>query len=158
MPFLEYFLVYLLGALGYGCIETLWRGWTHWTMLLTGGACLLLIYWIANFLPARFGVRWCLCGAGITAVEYLVGLLVNVQFGWDIWDYSHMAWNLSGQICLRFSLYWTLLALPFLFLCRGMHWCIALRLKQRATKTPRQNPSGQDGLYCLAHTADRQQL
>ena len=35
--------VFSLGGLGYGGIEILWRGATHWSMLLTGGVCLLLL-------------------------------------------------------------------------------------------------------------------
>ena len=30
-------LLLLAGALGYGLLEISWRGWTHWSMLLSGG-------------------------------------------------------------------------------------------------------------------------
>ncbi len=124
MPFFEYFFLYLLGSLGYGCLEILWRGWTHWTMLLTGGCCLVLIYWITNYLPLRLWCRWLLCGSSITVVEYLVGLLVNVHLGWRVWDYSHMFLNLSGQVCLLFSCYWLLLSIPFLPFCQALYRCL----------------------------------
>ena len=35
--------VFVMGGLGYGAIEILWRGATHWSMLLTGGICLLIL-------------------------------------------------------------------------------------------------------------------
>ena len=33
--------VFALGAAGYAALELLWRGRTHWTMALTGGAVLV---------------------------------------------------------------------------------------------------------------------
>ena len=33
-----------LGGAGYGAIELLWRGFTHWTMVLTGGFCFSILY------------------------------------------------------------------------------------------------------------------
>ena len=33
------FLMFPIGALGYGLIEILWRGYTHFSMLLAGGIC-----------------------------------------------------------------------------------------------------------------------
>ena len=33
--------VFALGAAGYATLELLWRGRTHWTMALTGGAVLV---------------------------------------------------------------------------------------------------------------------
>lgn len=35
--FKEYAAVCTVGSVGYSAIEVLWRGFTHWTMALTGG-------------------------------------------------------------------------------------------------------------------------
>ena len=35
---------FAIGSVLYGTIEILWRGYTHWTMLLAGGICLALFY------------------------------------------------------------------------------------------------------------------
>ena len=35
--------LFCFGALGYGAIEVTFRGHTHWTMLVAGGLCLLLL-------------------------------------------------------------------------------------------------------------------
>ena len=40
----EIFCVYSFGAVVYCFIEVLFRGFTHWTMGLTGGAALVGIY------------------------------------------------------------------------------------------------------------------
>ncbi len=110
--------VYTLGAIGYGAIELLWRGHTHWTMLLTGGVCFLLIYLVATRLTLPLPLSGLFCAALITAVELLAGLLVNRALGWNVWDYSSLPLNLSGQICLLYSFYWLLLSIPAVALCR----------------------------------------
>ena len=118
---LEYVFIYVLGALGYGSIELLWRGNTHWTMLLTGGACFLMIHLIGTRLRVPFPLKPLLCAAAVTLTELLVGLLVNRALGWEVWDYSALPCNLAGQICLLYSLYWLGLSLPMLGLSRLLY-------------------------------------
>ena len=36
--------VFLIGCVGYSALEILWRGFTHWSMALTGGGCMVAIY------------------------------------------------------------------------------------------------------------------
>ena len=117
---LEFLFVYILGALGYGSLELLWRGHTHWTMLLTGGACFLLIYLTATRLQCPLWQKWLLSAALVTTTELLVGLLVNRVLGWGVWDYSALPFNLGGQICLLYSLYWLVLSIPAVALCRRL--------------------------------------
>ena len=119
--FLEYLTVYAIGALGYGLMELLYRGFTHWTMLLAGGLCFTGLYLIVNV--GKFPL-WAACALGgllITAVELLTGLLVNVVLKWNVWDYSGAPLQLLGQICLPFSLLWLGVCLPASYLCRGIH-------------------------------------
>lgn len=118
---LEYIFIYVLGALGYGTIELLWRGHTHWTMLLAGGACFLFIYLTATRLRLPLAVKWLLCAAIVTAAEFLAGLLVNRVLGWNVWDYSALPMNLMGQICLRYCVYWLLLSVPAVALSGFLH-------------------------------------
>ena len=51
-----------------------------------------------------------ICAAGITAAEFVVGLILNVWMGLGVWDYSHMAGNIMGQICPQFIVLWLILA------------------------------------------------
>ena len=109
----ELSFVYFVGAIGYSLIEILWRGFTHWTMTLTGGACFLFIY-ITNIKlkAARLWER-CLVGSGIiTTAEFCVGYVVNIVLKWNIWDYSSMHFNLMGQICPLYSALWFALCIP----------------------------------------------
>lgn len=117
---LEFLAVYILGAGLYGMLEVLWRGHTHWTMLLCGGLCFLVMYLIsACALP--LWAKCLLCAATITAVEFCTGCLVNLRLGWAIWDYSGRPLNILGQICPLFSLIWLFLSLPGLYLCSKLH-------------------------------------
>ena len=118
---MEYCAVYALGALGYGGLELLFRGYTHWSMLLTGGLCLLLLYLIAVRSNWSRPKQWIAGAAIFTTLEFLVGIIVNLQLGWQVWDYSDMRFNLMGQICPLFSVMWLLLSVPGLLICRRLH-------------------------------------
>lgn len=94
---------FLTGALGYPALELLWRGRTHWSMAVAGGASMALIRQIGK-LPLSRTRRALLCGAGITAVEYAAGRLWNRDF--RVWDYRRTPLNVQGQICLPYTLVW----------------------------------------------------
>ena len=112
MKVLEFLFVYSFGAISYGGLEMLWRGHTHWTMLLLGGACFLCIYLITVRTAFSLSVKWTLCALSITALEFLCGLIVNRWLGWNVWDYSAMPGNLMGQVCPQYALGWFLLSVP----------------------------------------------
>ena len=120
MSALEILFVYSLGALGYGGLETLWRGHTHWTMLLLGGVCFLVMYAVTVRLRIRLWKKWVLCAAGVTVLEFLTGCAVNLWLGWDVWDYSAVPGNLLGQVCPIYAVYWFFLSIP----CSGMAYSI----------------------------------
>lgn len=98
---------FLFGAVGYPSLELLWRGRTHASMALAGGAAMLLIRRVSRM---RCGLlpRSLLCGAGVTAIEYVIGHTWNRDH--RIWDYRRQPLNLHGQICLPYSLLWCCLS------------------------------------------------
>lgn len=113
--------VFLLGAAAYGAMEMLFRGHTHWTMLLTGGACVLTMYYMQESLLSQPIVLSALTGALIiTAYEFFVGILVNLKFGWNIWDYSALPGNVLGQICPKFTAIWFCVCFLFFGLVRAL--------------------------------------
>lgn len=115
---MESLLVFFIGASGYGLLEIIWRGYTHWTMLITGGLCLLLLYNIFGMLKrSHIAVKCLIGGLVITTAELIAGMIVNVRFGMEVWDYSQMPMNLYGQICPMYSFLWSALCLPLVFLC-----------------------------------------
>ena len=109
--------VFMIGAAGYTIIEILWRGYTHWTMALTGGVCLLLIYLMNDKLQAGFMIKCLLGSLIITTAELAVGMVVNVALGWKVWDYSAMPLNFKGQICALYSVLWFFMCIPVVRLC-----------------------------------------
>ncbi len=46
-----------------------------------------------------------------TLLEYSAGMLMEKIFRKKLWDYSAIKYNLSGYVCLRYSLLWGLLAI-----------------------------------------------
>ena len=101
------FIVFSLGAAAYGMMEILFRGYTHWTMVLTGGTCVLTLYYLSGWLLSipLFGAA--VVGALIiTFYEFFVGVVVNLRLGWDVWDYSSQPGNVLGQICPVFTGIW----------------------------------------------------
>lgn len=110
--------VFLLGGVVYGLCEMLWRGYTHWTMVLLGGICFLGLY----LGQKKFGelplIMRCFAGAVfITSLELVTGSVVNIALGMRVWDYSSMPFNFMGQICPQFFCLWVVLCFPALFLC-----------------------------------------
>ena len=115
----EYGTVFTIGALGYGTLEILFRGHTHWTMLLTGGACFCFMYMTDRLIGEKsIFVRSLVCGAFVTETEFIVGCLCNKIADMHVWDYSDRPWSVMGQICPGFSALWIALSMPALLLCR----------------------------------------
>lgn len=118
---MEKLFIYLLGAAGYGILELLWRGYTHWTMLVVGGLCFFLIYHI--FRRYSFCTIWEKALAGsmiITVVELLSGIVINVILGWEVWDYSDEFFNIMGQVCLLYSVLWFAVSAGLVYLCKKL--------------------------------------
>jgi uncharacterized membrane protein len=100
---------FTLGGLVYCGIEVAYRGYTHRSMLAAGGLCFVLLCLLAR---SRIGL---LAGAAvgaamISAVELAVGAVVNLWLGLGVWDYSGQPFNLLGQVCLKYTLYWFVLS------------------------------------------------
>ena len=114
----EYPAVFAIGAGIYSFIEILWRGFTHWTMALTGGACFLGIYLVNRKYTNE--KLWKKCFAGeliITLAELIVGFVVNILLHWKVWDYSGLKLNLFGQISALYSTLWFFLCFAACGLC-----------------------------------------
>ena len=111
---------FLMGFFLYSLIEIVGRGYTHWTMALTGGGVLAILYAL-NSRTAISLIKSCIFGSLIiTAIEFSVGVFDNLIMGWNVWDYSDMPLNLLGQICLPFSVGWFFLCIPAYYLCKAM--------------------------------------
>lgn len=120
MKLSQQLFAFLMGYFIYSLLEIVMRGYTHWTMSLTGGAVLSLLY-LLNSRRTMTLIRSCFIGAVIiTAIEFMVGVFDNIIMHWNVWDYSDMPLNLFGQICLPYSFFWFLLCIPAYYFCRLM--------------------------------------
>jgi len=129
--------LFVLGGLCYNLIELLWRGRTHPSMFAVGGLCFELMGAVhtrsRRALPVRCGV----CAVGVTAIELVSGCILNRWLRLDVWDYSNMRFNLLGQVCLLYSLFWLVLSA---LACPVYRWCYRgmrrLLFTRRGTELP----------------------
>jgi len=109
------------GAVGYPLLEMLWRRRTHLSMAIAGGLCFSLLYRI--HLHKKPLLARCLAGAlCITAVELVMGLVVNRWLQLRVWDYSRDRFQLLGQVCLRYTVYWFILSGLIAPVCKKMRF------------------------------------
>ena len=107
MKFWKNAILFYTGGMLYCGLELLWRGRTHSSMFLLGGACFLVLGKVGA-LRLNLVSRAMLGGILITAGELIVGLLVNRRY--QVWDYRSMPLNFQGQICPVYTLFWMLLS------------------------------------------------
>lgn len=120
--YLQMLLLFLAGGGCYMLIEILYRGYTHWTMGILGGACFVIIGGLNNYVDWGMPVlKQALIGSLlITCFEFAAGVLLNLILRLNIWDYSQVPLNLLGQICLPFSLIWFGLSIVAVYVDDGL--------------------------------------
>lgn len=103
----KYFLLFAIGGAAYAAIELLWRGKTHWSMVIAGGICLIAFSLLESKLADRpLILRVILAASFITLIEFVFGITFNILLGMNVWSYAEMPYNVMGQICPTFSLLW----------------------------------------------------
>lgn len=110
---LKYFVLGWFGGSTYCSLEVIFRGRSHWSMVVLAFILFLLIGSLNNLFPwemslAKQGV---IGACMVTVLEFITGCIVNIWLGWNVWDYSNMPLNILGQVCLPFSLLWILLSI-----------------------------------------------
>lgn len=113
-----YLSAFLLGFFLYAMFEIAERGYTHWTMALTGGIAMTMLYSMELRLQISIVEKALLGCLFVTALEFTVGIFDNLIMGWAVWDYTNVRMNLLGQICLPFSVLWFLLCIPAIGICK----------------------------------------
>lgn len=104
-------ILILWAALGvmYVALETLFRGYSHPSMLVVGGLCGVLVGSInqhPRFYRAPIILQSAIGALAVLAVEFAAGCILNLWLGLDVWDYSGQPGNILGQICPQFGLLW----------------------------------------------------
>ena len=111
----EKIILFSVGAAGYGLLEILWRGFTHWSMLTAGGICFLFFAKIAEKLKnTGIIIKGIIGSLFITAIELIFGIIFNIILKKNVWDYSKLPLNLGGQICVLYSAIWVIISIVFI--------------------------------------------
>ena len=92
-------------------------GFSSSWMLLIGGISGLSLFGIYKLINKRFNIFFAsLLGAVIIdTVEFISGVILNLYFRLNIWDYSNQYFNLLGQICLSHTIIYLLFICPVSF-------------------------------------------
>ncbi len=118
----KFIRLFCIGGGAYTLLEIVWRGRSHWSMFLVGGACFHLIGSIGTRLHRHSRLLiGTVCSAMVTAVEYVSGCLLNRRLKLNVWDYSHMPANFKGQVCLLYSTLWGGLSLCVVPIYRALN-------------------------------------
>ena len=106
------FIEFSFGAIGYGILELLWRGRTHWSMLVAGGLSFLGLGKVSKNTKNSSLLKIAILGSAvITSIELIFGIIFNIFLKKNVWDYSKLPFNLGGQVCARYSILWGLLSI-----------------------------------------------
>ena len=121
----EYLFLWALGGTLYYSIELMFRGFSHWSMFLLGGIC-LLFFWLQGSKTEWSDPMWVQvirCTIFVVSCEFITGIIVNKWLGWGVWDYSDEPFHLFGQICLPFAIIFSGFAVIGIILSGNlMHW------------------------------------
>ena len=110
-------ILFFIYGFMYYIIEVLYRGYSHWSMFFLGGLCGVIIGLLNEKNKTISGLKQGIYGALIvTILEFIIGYIVNILLGWNIWDYSNVPFNFLGQICLPFTIIWFILSVFCIYL------------------------------------------
>lgn len=122
--FFQLFAAFWVGAIAYGSVEVIERGYSHISMACLGGISMVAIHLLnddrrsgAHTLPLLV-----LSSLFITSLEFLAGEILNVYLKMHIWSYSGMAYNIDGVICLSYTGCWLLLSFAGMVIDDLMRW------------------------------------
>ena len=112
--FKKYLFLFWFGGTFYITLETIWRGYSHWTMGILAGIVFILIGLLNEVYNWHTDLLLQIAIGTLIATisEFVAGCILNLWLKWNIWDYSDMWGNVLGQICPLFIMIW----IPITFL------------------------------------------
>lgn len=121
--FLKYLTLFLVGGVFYYSLEVIFRGYSFPAMAVCGGLCFIICGVInerSRCMPLV--LQMAIAAFGITAIEFVFGLVLNVWLDLGMWDYSNMPGNILGQICPQFMVLWFFLSAVGIILDDVIRW------------------------------------
>lgn len=112
------------GGSTYVTLEVLWRGYSHWTMLMLAATVFVVIGLLNEVWSWQTSLTLQVVTGTIvaTVLEFVTGCVVNRWLGWAVWDYSNIPGNLLGQICPQYTAIWAILSLVAILLDDYIRW------------------------------------
>lgn len=131
----KYAFLAWFGGSTYCALEVIWRGHSHWTMILLAAVVFICVGLLNELWSWRTSlVVQVLAGTALaTVMEFSTGCVVNLWLGWAVWDYSDMPGNLLGQICPQYTALWVPLTLVAILLDDYIRWRFFDEQKPRYT-------------------------
>lgn len=53
-------------------------------------------------------------------IEYGLSYILEAMYGTRFWDYAYLDWNLNGRICIKYSVFWGILAVILIRLVKPL--------------------------------------
>lgn len=113
----------------YCMIEILFRGWSHWSMLVLAGFlgvfCIDSINNVLSF-DCDYIVQILISTILCTIGEGISGIILNVWLQLNVWDYSKMTFGtfFFGQCNVLFCFAWMLIISIIIFYCDAYNYYI----------------------------------
>ncbi len=123
---IKYLFLFLIGGFSYFYIEIIYRGFSHFSMIICGGLAFILCGILNQLTHFKLSIltQMIFSALIITTLEFITGYIVNLQLHWNVWDYSNLPFNLYGQICLAYSSIWLIMSLACIFVDDLIRWKI----------------------------------
>lgn len=125
----KHLILFLIGAGMYFETELNWRYFTshlpvHWSMPLLGAFLFVLIGGLNEWIPWEMPLsqQAAVGMVAVTAAEFIAGYVLNLWLGLDVWDYSHLPFNILGQVCLPFMAAWLILSAVAIVVDDFLRW------------------------------------
>ena len=121
----EYTFLWTLGGTLYYSLEILFRGFSHISMFILGGICMVFFalqgsmsHWTESLWKQVLR-----CSIFVTSGEFITGIIVNKWMHLKVWDYTDQPFHLFGQICLPFAIIFSgLSTLGIIISGYFLHW------------------------------------
>ena len=120
----KYAFLFWFGGSFYVSLEVIYRQRSHYAMLILAGLVFIIVDLFNEIWKWDTSLILQVAVGTIVATigEFIVGCIVNLWLGWNIWDYSDKWGNILGQICPQFTLLWIPLILVAIVLADVIRW------------------------------------
>ena len=140
-------VLFAMGGTAYLALEIAWRGTTHWTMFLAGGAKVVgndaaaqRVSLVGEHraldalgrLPLPTPLLAGIGAVGVSVLELGTGLACRRLLHVEVWDYSQEWGNLAGLVCPKYTALWFLLCLWVLGMMRFLRGFAAYVARTKA--------------------------